>query len=173
MSAQQTSVSARMAVGFPGMISDASRDTKLVSYTNEEASAEIPFGVFVKEGTLRDQMLLLTAINERIAGLVVHSHGHAKDNELGTTGIKSKCTATVMTRGRAFVYVEEAVTRASKVLIRAIAIAPELAGATRDTADASDLIDASAWARFVDDATGAGFVEIEFDVGMQGADPLD
>lgn len=173
MGAQQTSVSNRMAVGFPGMISDASRNTNLATYTSEEAAAEIPFGVFVKEGTLRDQMLLLTAITDRVAGVLVQSHGHAKDNELGTTGVKPKCTGSVMTAGRCFVYVEEAVTRASKVLIRAIAAGAEKAGATRDTADAADLIDASAWARFVDDTTGAGFVEIEFNVVGQGADPLD
>lgn len=173
MPGQQTSVSTRKAIAFPGMISDASKNTMLASYTSEEAAAEIRFGVFVKEGTLPGQMLLLTAITEKIAGLVVHSHAHAKDVELGDTGIKPKVTATLMRKGRAFVYVEEAVTRLSPVLIRAIAVGGEMAGATRDTADAADLIDASAWARFVDDVTGAGFVEIEFDVTMQGADPLD
>lgn len=173
MTATQTSVSSRMAVGFPGLISDASRNTNLISGTSEEASAEIPYGVFVGEGADRNGMLLLAAITDRVKGLLVYSSAAAKPNELGDSGLKSGITGSVMTAGRAFVYVEEAVTRASKVLIRCIAAGAEKAGATRDTADASDLLDASAWCRFVEDSTGAGFVEVEFNVVGIGADPLD
>lgn len=166
---QQTSITTRMAKGFPGMISDASRDTNIRSYVSQEASAEIPFGVFVGQGSDDDGMVLLAATTDKVIGLLTHSNAYAKDIELGDVGLKPTVVGGVMSRGRAFVYVEEAVTPASPVLIRAIAVNPERAGATRDTADASDTIDASKWARFIETATGAGFVEIEFDVNNRAA----
>lgn len=165
----QTSVALRMTAAYPGMISDSHMDSNVRSYVSEEASAEIPFGVFVKQGTADEGCLLLTAITDKVIGVVVHSHAYAKTEELGTTGLKPKVTLGVMTRGRIWCYVEEAVTPASSVLIRAIAAGAEKAGATRDTADASDLIDASKWARFLGTTTGAGIVEVEFDVNNRSA----
>ncbi len=167
---QQTSVSLRKEFAYAGMISDLSRDTNLKSYTSEEASAEIPFGTFVGQGaTYDDSILKLATITDKVVGVLVLSQAFAADVEVGTTGLKPKMTAQVMTRGRVWVYVEEAVTPASTFLIRGIAAGAEKAGATRDTADASDLIDASKWARFLGTTTGAGLVEIEFDVNNRGA----
>lgn len=172
MTAQQTSVGVK-AIAYAGMISDASRDSNLRSYTSEEASAEIPFGVFVGQGTNDNGMLLLAATSDGVVGLLVNSQAFARDVEVGDTGLKPKMTAQVMTRGRAYAWVEEAVTPASLPLIRCIAVGSEKAGALRDTADASDCVNASSWMRFLGTTTGAGFVEVEFDVANRGADPTD
>lgn len=173
MAIPQTSVAESMTAAFAGMVADSSPNKDVRSYVSEEASAEIPFGVMVGQGTLDDQCLLLAAITDKMIGVVVHSHAYAKDVELGTTGIKPKMTVGVMKKGVVWVYVEEAVTPASTVLCRAVAAGAEKAGAFRDTADASDLIDCSSFARFLSSTTGAGIALLEFDVAMRGADPID
>jgi hypothetical protein len=61
------------------------------------------------------------------------------------------------------------VTTASNVLVRAIATGSEVAGAFRDTADASDCIDITGYARYL---TSAGIGEValvEFDFRNRGA----
>ena len=164
MTAPQTSVSS-MARGFAGLVSDSSRDSNVRSYVSEEASAEIPFGTFVKQGAADNGALKMTAQTDAtIIGLVVHSHAYAKDTELGDTGLKPGVTLSVLTRGRAFVLCEQAVTPATPVFIRGVAAGAEVAGSVRSDADVNDAVDASAWARFLETTTGAGFAEIEFDV---------
>lgn len=167
MPATQTSVATKMTRAFAGMVADSSRDTNVRSYVSEEASAEIPFGVFVKQGTGDDQCLKLTAVTDKLIGVVVHSHAYAKDQELGDTGLKPKVTVGVMSRGRIWMPVEEAVTPASPVRVRCIAVGNEVAGALRDTADASDDVAITTWARFLTSTTGAGIVLLEFDVNNQ------
>lgn len=172
MTIAQSSIAA-MTRAYAGMLSDSSRDTNKRSYTSEEASDEIPFGVFVGQGADDDGMLKLATIADKVIGVLILPNGHAKDTEVGDTGLKSKMTGNVLSRGRCFVHVEEAVTPASLAKIRGIAVGAEKAGALRDTADASDLIVASSWVRFLGTTTGAGIVEIEFDVANRGADETD
>lgn len=160
----QTSVSAAMTEAFQGMLGDASYHKHVESYVNEESSAEIPFGVFVKRGTAANTAIKLTATSDELEGVVVHSHAYDKDNELGTTGLKPKVTMGVLARGRIWVPVEEAVTPASSVLVRAVATGSEVAGACRDTADGSDCIDISKYARFLTSTSGAGIALLEYDV---------
>lgn len=167
----QTSVSS-MAAGYPGMESDASRDQNNRSYVSEEASAEIPFGVFVGQGAADDGMLLLAATSDKVIGVLLATGALPKDLALGDTGLKPKMTGTVKSRGRCFVYVEEAVTPASSPLIRCIATGGEKAGSLRDTADASDCL-AAPWIRILGTTTGAGFVEVEYDVMNRGLDAID
>lgn len=173
MTATQTSVAAK-AAAYAGMISDASRDTNLRSYTSEEASAEIQFGTFVAQGVAEKGMLKLAAITDRVVGVLVNSQAFAKDVEVGDTGLKPKMTASVMTRGRVWVLAEEAMTFASVALIRAIVAGSEVAGSVRDTADGADTIDKTAgWLRVLTGSTGAGLVEVEFDIANFLADPVD
>lgn len=164
----QTSVSLAMTAAFAGMQVDAKK-CEILSYVSEEASAEIPFGVCVKQGTADDQCLKLTAITDKLIGIVVHSHAYQKDNEVGDTGIKPKMMVAVAVRGEIWVPVEEAVTPASTVLVRAIAVGGETAGAFRDTADASDLIDVSKFCRFMSSTTGAGIARLMFDFTNRAA----
>lgn len=169
----QTSVTVGMTRAFAGMLGDVAYSKNCQSYVNSEASAEIPFGVMVGQGATDDTCLKLAAITDKMIGIVAHSHAYNKDNELGTTGLKPKVTVDVLKKGTIWVPVEEAVTPASAVLVRAVAAGAEVAGAFRDTADASDLIDCSAFARYLTTTTGAGFALLEFDMTMRGADVID
>src|SRR5688572_11716891 len=130
MPATQTSVSDRMAVAFPGMRSDASRDNNCRSYVSEEASAEVPFGVFVGQGTDEEGALLLAATTDRVIGATLHSHAYAKDQELGDDGLKPGVTLAVASRDRAWICAESgAITPADSVFIRCVAAGAEVAGA--------------------------------------------
>lgn len=163
--APQTSVTTEHVAAFPGMPADD--DFESESMIQGEASAEIPFGVFVGQGTDDSEFIKLAAITDKVVGVLIHHHGFQVDGELGTTGVKPDTPCTIMTRGRVWMTTEEAVTRGSGVLIRAIAGGAEVAGQVRDTADASDLIDASKWARFK--SSGSSLVIVEFDVVNRGA----
>lgn len=168
----QTSVADAMTRAFQGMLADSANHT-IESMTSEEASAEVPFGVMVKQGTSDTQFLKLTAITDKLVGIVVHSHAYDKPNELGDTGLKPKVTAGILRIGRIWVPVEEAVTPASSVLVRAVVAGAEVAGAFRDTADASDLIDISHIARYRTTTTGAGIALLEINMTGFGGDPAD
>lgn len=175
MAATQTSVSDRMTAAFAGMLADSSYVKNVRSYVNEEASAEIPFGVMVKQGTAANDAKACASgdTSPVFIGVTVHSHAYAKPTEVGDTGVKPNMTLGVLTRGCIWVPVEEAVTPASAVLVRIIATGSEVAGAFRDTADASDCIDISGWARFVSTTTGAGFAQLEFDVANRSEKAAD
>lgn len=168
----QTSVPTAMTAAFDGMIVDSEPFVER-SYVSEEASAEIPFGVCVKQGTGDNGALKLTSTADKLIGLVRHSHAYNRDNELGSTGLKPYVTLGVVTKGVMWVPVEEAVTPASAVLVRAVATGNEVAGAFRDTADGSDCIDVSAFCRYLSSTTGAGRAKLAFDFTMRNADPVD
>ncbi len=169
MTAQQTSVAAK-APAFAGMRSDASRDTNARSYTNEEASAEIPFGTFVGAGAtnLETGMLQLAATADRKLGVLVNSMAFVPDVEVGDNGLKPKMTGSVDSRGRAWVLCEGDVTPADHVFIRCVFTPPEVPGSVRLDADTADAVDASPWARFlgsnVTGSDGNNIVEVEWDV---------
>lgn len=134
------------------------------SFVSEEVSAEIPFGVMVKRGAAVGGALKLTAITDVLAGIVCHSHSYAKPEELGDVGLKPKVSLSVLRRGDIWVHVEEAVTPASSVFVRAVVAGNEVAGDFRDTADATDLIDCSAFAEFLGSTAGAGLVLVRVDM---------
>lgn len=173
MSVPFTAVSQSTAGVFAGMLADA-KDVEVDSFVSEEASAEIPFGVMVQQGTADNGALKLATSSASMAGklvgVVVHSHAYAKDTELGSTGLKPKTTLKVLTRGRIWVQVEEAVTPLSPVKVRAVATGGEVAGAFRDTADSTDCVDISKFARYLTTAGAAGFAILDLDMsGRFGA----
>jgi hypothetical protein len=139
------------------------------SFVNAEASAEIPFGVMVCQGATDKAALKLNTSAAAMAGdvllgVVVHSHAYAVSGELGTTGLKPGVIMSVLRKGRVYVQVEEAVTPASAVKVRAVAAGAEVAGAFRDTADSTDCVDCSSFCRYRTTAAAAGFAELELDM---------
>lgn len=106
----QTSVPYSIAAAIAGAKADLTHGVTQ-SYVNAEASAEMPFGIVVKEGANDGEALLLTASSNKLAGLVLHSHAYDVRYELGTTGIKPKVMLNIMRKGRAWVQVEEPVNR--------------------------------------------------------------
>lgn len=104
----QTSVADGQSLPFAGVIIEKLSEH---SATSSEVSAEIPFGVMVQRGASDDLALLLAgAAATDLIGVVAHSHAHAKDLELGTTGLKPKATFSIMRIGSLWVTVEDAVT---------------------------------------------------------------
>jgi len=162
----QTEVEDTMPIGVAGQLADlwTEENGDVASATSEEASAEIPFGVMVKPGTADDGVLKLTATSNKLAGITVFSHLYAKPDELGDTGLKPKVTFDVLTRGRIIVFPEDAVTPASEVHVRAVATGSEVAGAFRGTADGTDTIDLTAFARWRSSADAADAAVLEIDL---------
>jgi len=160
----QDSVTTRFVEAVEGMLSDNSMIKDCLSRVNAEASAEIPFAVMVKQGTDPHEVLKLTAITNKLAGIVVFNHSYAKPNELGETGLKPKTAFNILNKGRIWVRTEEAVTQASAVRVRAIATGDEVAGTFRTTADANDCVDISKYARFMKAADADSLVELEIDM---------
>ncbi len=162
----QTTVNDTQSVAlFEGALADSSRP-ECESRVNEEASAEIPFGVMVAEGSADKQKgaLNLSAQADKLAGVVTHSHAYNKDNELGATGLKPDVVMTVLRRGVVWVKVEESVTPDSPVRVRAVATGSEVPGAFRTSQDLTDTIDISSFARYLGSASAGGLVKLWIDM---------
>lgn len=161
MSAPQTSVSIVQGVSFAGQLGDTSQMNDAKSYVNAEASAEMPFGILVVQGTLEQDALIPAAQANLAVGILMHSHAYQKDNELGTSGLKADVVFSALTRGRIWVTVDEAVTIAGAVRVR---MSGAGAGTFRTAASAgvTKLITSSA--RFLTATAGAGVALLEIDI---------
>jgi hypothetical protein len=162
----QTTVKSAPAVGLPGTPSDfATSDGEgTVSGTSEEASAEIPRGLVVQVSTTNSDYgaKLITGTTNKLFGIVMRSDDMS-DSDLGSTGYKPGATFPVGRKGRFFVTIEENVTPTSSVRIRCAGTGT--IGAFRATADATNCLDCTPFAKWVRTsaaADGVGEVEIDF-----------
>lgn len=172
----QTSVSDRMPVGIPGQLADlhSAEFGDVVSATNEEASAELPFGVMVKDGTGPDLVKNVATTNDRLAGVIVHAQNFAKPVQLGDTGLKPGVTFGVLRKGRIYVRVEDAVEIGDEVHVRAVIggangygdAGAESHGAFRGTQDGTDTIDITAFAKWVTEADAGEVAVVEIDMNQ-------
>jgi hypothetical protein len=168
----QTSVADNMTIGIVGALADANL-ASVDSRVNEEASAEIPFGVMVVRGTAKatDALLLHTSAAVSaplLAGVVLYSAAYAKPEELGDDGVKPNMTVGLLQKGRVYVLPEEAVEPGDDVRVRAVAGGSEQAGAFRTTADdTSDCIDISSFARWI--TAGSSTVPAVVEIDMTSA----
>lgn len=157
-------------IGFAGMLADGTLLKDCESAFNQEASAELPFGIMVKRGTVDQAVKLMTANTETPWGITVHSLTYelgtfAGTVPAGTGGIVPKDPVSVLTRGRIFVAVEEAVTPASVVYVRVSGTGQ--AGAFRASAAGSSGVETLLLkgARYcASQATIGGLVKLEFDL---------
>lgn len=165
----QTSVDV-MPEAIEGLLADNSMTKDCLPATSEEASAEIPFGVMVCQGTEDDGALLLNTSSASMAtklkGVTVFGQAYAKPSELGDTGFKPKCTFDVLNKGRIYVKVEEAVAPGNAVRVRAVVAGNEVKGAFRTTADATDCVDISKFAKWIRGADANGLAVVELDMTM-------
>lgn len=157
-----------MAIAVAGLLADNSLTKDALPGTSEESSAEIPFGVMVARGTDDGLVKLLhtsaAAMETELHGIVVFGQSYAKDSQLGTTGLKPKVTFDVLQRGRIYVTVEETVAPGDAVRVRAVATGGEVKGAFRTTADSTDCVDISLFARWIRGATTGGLAVVEIDM---------
>ena len=151
-----------------GQLVDAT-NAEVESRVNEEASAEIPFGRMVKEGTADKEngALLMAAQADIPAGIVVHSHRYSKDAELGSTGLKPNVTMSILRRGVIAVKVTEAVTTASPVKYN------EAGGTFGDSAVANETVDISSFARYMRDGAINEVIPLEIDMRARASRTLD
>lgn len=113
-----------MPRAFEGQLADI-RENEVDSYTQGEASAEIPFGVAVAEGTagtpasgIPNECINMVDANSVVAGAVVHSHAYNRETQLGTTGIKPDQQVSVLRRGRIYMRHEGAVSKGAAAFVR-------------------------------------------------------
>lgn len=159
----QLSYSTYQAAAFAGMLAD-NGDNDILSYVNEEASANLPFGTAVAKGTADNGFLAMVNGSSVIVGVLAHTHqvdpGQVAASPTGA-GVPPKYLGAVLKRGRIMVQVEEAVTPASPVFVRHTAGAGGTQkGAFRASADTATAV---AWtaARFLTSAGANGFAVLE------------
>lgn len=158
--AQQLSYPQTMPRGFAGMKVDTYPDG-VDTANQEESSAEIPFGVFVKKGTGDRAVKLMSSINDVIAGITIHSHAA----QTGTGGgLPPKAAVNLGTRCRVLMVAEENLTPADPVFARYANNAGNTktgrgtVGKTADTATAKRVYGA----RYLTTASAGGLIEVEF-----------
>lgn len=139
----QTNYDETMAIGFAGMV-DPLSNPQYKTMRNDEATAEVRFGVAVKydDRTNDDtSAALLTATSEIVPGIVAHSHAYDSEIDLGDDGVLPTKVLNVLRSGRILVLAEAAVNTGDPLFVRAVATGGELKGALSNAADASDMID--------------------------------
>ena len=157
----QTSYSDRYEKAIEGQLVDMFPDGA-ESMVSEEASAEIPFGHMVAQGTDDTQALLPAGGSDVLVGVVVHSHAYSKDDDLGTTGLKPKTHLSVLRKGRIWVRVEDAVSAGDKPYVRWQGAGDQ--GAFRGTDDPGNTIDATALGTFRSSAGAGELAILELDM---------
>lgn len=171
----QTAVETRYPIGIAGQLADlhTAEFGDVVHAVSEEASAEIPFGVMVKQGTADDGVLLLSANDDNIKGIVVHGHHFSKPVELGDTGLKPGISFGILRKGRIFVVAKTNVTPASEVHVRAVVAGAEVKGEFRGTSDGTDTIDITGFAKWVTSASSGEVAILEIDMSQSALATAD
>ncbi len=178
----QTEVLSEFAVATDGLLADSS-PMSVSSYTSEEASAGIPFGVCVAQGDADFGAALVAATSDVLIGISVYSNdfevpfqlvlGDAADPPAAYAKIQPEVTFGVLRKGRVWVRTEEAVSPGDAVRVRGVtssndtgylAANAEQAGAFRTTADdTTDCTDISAFARWLTSADAGDLACLEVD----------
>jgi hypothetical protein len=136
----QTSYSATLSPGFPGLTFESARNTDTAA-TQSEASAEVPFGVFVAraatpDALLRPRLLQLAASGDAILGATLHSHAYNRETDLGATGVKPQVVMDVRVAGTLWMLCEEDMAVTDAVYARyATGAGGSTRGALRNDAD--------------------------------------
>jgi hypothetical protein len=163
----QTTVLAEMKIGIPGQLATEhdERTADIVTRTSEEASASIPFGVFVQKGTDDGDVKKLTATTNKLIGIVVWEANFAPVYQVDSVGLKPGVTMSILRKGKIIVVPEtDVVAHTSEVHVRAIVAGSEVAGAVRATADSTDTIDITAFATWLTSATAGNPAVLEIDM---------
>jgi len=159
----QTSYSAAPAKALSGQLADSAPHT-IVSMVNEEASAEMRFGVAVAQGSADDGALLPDEASDEIVGIVVHSHAYHKTQELGSTGLKPGVVMDVLRKGRIWVTCRSGCTKGDRLYVRQDITGggTEFEGAPEDAAD-TDNIDCTNQGRWMTTASAGELALLEVD----------
>lgn len=160
----QDTVLSRMPIGIPGQLADlhTAEFGDVVSAVNDEAAAELPFGILVKhQAGAMDKAALPTAI-ANLLGVTVFAHNFAKPVQLGDTGVKPDVSLGVLRKGRIYVTAVDAVTPADEVHVRIGGVGQK--GSFQKAAVVGETIDITAFAKWCGSAGAGGVVELEIDM---------
>lgn len=113
----QTSYSNDPAIGFAGMRAD-DRPTEHISRLNGEASANLPFGVMVKQGASEAKCLLPAASTDKLLGLVVSDFSIDSAGLASNGAVIPKAMASVARKGAFYVLPEQDVAEGDDVYVR-------------------------------------------------------
>lgn len=165
----QSTVPLAPLVGRPGEPADelTGRVGRVVSAISEETTAGIIPGIMVKRGTGDYGVKILTAVTDKLHGVVVRTHevGDLDFDLVNATGFKPGAEIPVARSERWFVRIEENVSPGLDVRVRCVAAGSEVAGSFRTTADSTDCIEITPLARWVRTALAAdGVGELEIDM---------
>lgn len=163
----QTSVATSLTRAFAGMLADNGPHDIIPGY-NGEASAEMPFGVVVNLTTTEQKYELPDGGADILGGVIVHSHAYSKgpsDPALGTTGIKSKFTLSVLRKGRIYMTVENGCSPGDRLYTRIVAGAGgSQKGAVRTTdPGGGEVIDSRSMMVALSTAAAAGVAVVDCD----------
>ena len=160
----QTTYLRDQPAGRPGMLADNSWLKDSVSAVNDEASAEIQFGIMVQQAA-EGKCTILTAATNKFLGISLLDHAYHLSQELGDTGVKPDMMLDVLRRGRIFVKIDEDVAVGDAVRFRIDNGGGGVPGVFRKTADAGNTTNVTFGARWVKGGTSAlGFAVLEIDL---------
>lgn len=150
----QTNYSGQMDAAFEGALADSKSHDALSKLAQD---AGMKFGIAVKFGSNAQGVQKLTAITEKVAGILIHEH---VENGVLNQGMQ----VALLRKGRIYVMVEENVSVGDPVFVRAVAAGLEVAGAFRKSQDGTDCIDLSAKAQFLSAASAGGLAIVDLNL---------
>jgi len=150
----QTNYQVNFDKAFEGMLGDANHMDALSRVIE---GANVLFGKAVTFGTNDNQCKALSAISEKVAGIVIHKH--IEEGEL-----LEKDAVSLLRKGRIYVKVEEAVSPGDAVFVRAVVAGAEEAGSFRASADSTDCIDISSKAEYLTSAEAGEFALVDINL---------
>lgn len=155
----QTSVADRMTVGIVGQIATLSgmADAEVDTAYNEEASAGIVVGRFVKRGTDKDNgALKCSSAADVLKGIACFGHDFARNVELDTNlDFAPKTHFGCLVEGPITVAPTTAAAPGDEVHVQVVAEAGHAVGDVRKTASAGKTLDISALAQWKTTAASA------------------
>jgi hypothetical protein len=150
-------------VGFAGQLADVG-DYDAITGINE-AGADVPFGVAVKQGVKDDGFANLSAGTDVVKGVTMHRHRDPFG--VGATGgVQDKEASALLRYGRMYVAVEQAVVAGDPVFCRfATGAGGAVRGAFRKDADTATAVLVKGAKYLTTQATIGGIAKVQFDAG--------
>lgn len=157
----QTAVDTVAPIGLPGQLyAEWDEHNALVdSGANEEAAANIPFGIAVKRGTAKGLIKLPTALADVIDGIVVHADeldypsqvADVTVNTYDQTAVKPKVPVGLLKRGTIYVIPEANGAANAQVHMRIVASGGNTQlGSFTPTAEAAKTVNWTPFARWLE-----------------------
>jgi hypothetical protein len=160
-----TTYSETLTAALAGQLAGLNHDIR--SFTNEEATEDLPFGRAVVQGTGARGALLPSTSDDIVVGIIVHGHSYGAD-DLGDLGPLPLQSVDVLNHGQCWVEVAGSVSIGDRGYVH---YAGDQLGRIGGEDISDTTFDTAAQIRFLTAATTAGdlaLVEVDFNA-EQGA----